>query len=133
MQFQVNVLSYYALMIGFAEVLKANSPGSRIINVASNYAGDYNFDDLQFSRRNYDSNSAYRQSKQADRMLTWAAVEDELFRNSGVTINACHPGVVTSHLLASLGMQTGFDKPSRGAETPLYLACSPDLRSTTGR
>jgi len=62
MQFQVNILSYYAMMEGFAQVLKAN-PQSRIVNVASNYAGDLDQSDLFFSRRRYDSNQAYRQAK----------------------------------------------------------------------
>ena len=133
MQFQVNILSYYAMMEGFAPVLKANDQ-SRVVNVASNYAGDLDLSDLFFSRRRYDSNQAYRQAKQANRMLSWAAADLTTgFKDSGVTVNACHPGVVTSKLLASLGMQKGFDQPSKGAETPLYLALSPEVEGVTGR
>lgn len=36
--------------------------------------------DLNFERRRYSSNAAYRQSKQADRMLSWAAGEFECCR-----------------------------------------------------
>ena len=133
MQFQVNILSYYAMMEGFAPVLKANAQ-SRVVNVASNYAGDLDLSDLFFSRRRYDSNQAYRQAKQANRMLSWAAADLTTgFKDSGVVVNACHPGVVTSKLLASLGMQKGFDQPSKGAETPLYLALSPEVEGVTGR
>ena len=132
-QFQVNILSYYAMMEGFAQVLKTNAPNSRIVNVASNYAGDLDLSDLFFTRRRYDSNQAYRQAKQANRMLSWAAADQTAgFKDSGVTVNACHPGVVTSKLLASLGMQKGYDQPSKGAETPLYLALSPAVQGVTG-
>eukprot|EP01036_Dinobryon_divergens_P031368 gene31368-40754_t len=128
-QFQVNVLSYYAMMEGFTQVLKANAPYSRVVNVASNYAGELDLSDLFFTRRRYDSNEAYRQAKQANRMLSWAAADQTTgFKDSGVTVNACHPGVVTSKLLASLGMQKGYDQPSKGAETPLYLALSPEVQ-----
>lgn len=34
------------------------------VNVASNYAGDLRLDDLQFTKREYDENTVYRQSKQ---------------------------------------------------------------------
>jgi len=36
------------------------------------------FDDLEFKRRRYDNDEAYRQSKQADRMLTVAALYERL-------------------------------------------------------
>jgi NAD(P)-dependent dehydrogenase (short-subunit alcohol dehydrogenase family) len=113
-------------MAELAPTLKA-APGARIVNVASNYAGDFDIGDLQFTRRRYESNSAYRQSKQADRMLTWAAA-CSLYKDSRVLVNACHPGVVTSQLLQSLGMSSGFDSAQKGAATPLYLALSPEVK-----
>jgi NAD(P)-dependent dehydrogenase (short-subunit alcohol dehydrogenase family) len=67
-QFHTNVLVYVAMMEGLAAVLKSNA-GSRVVNVASNYAGDYAFDDMQFTRRQYDKNAAYRQTKQVVRCM----------------------------------------------------------------
>ena len=138
LQFTVNVLSYYALMTAFADLLAesaaANGGGgvaSRIVNVASNYAGGLVLDDLSFDARNYEANSAYRQSKQADRMLT--AVAAELLGPRGVTVNACHPGVVTSTLLRDLGMASGWDSAAKGAATPAFLACDPSCEGASGK
>jgi retinol dehydrogenase-13 len=121
MQFAVNVLAYYRyvvfmygqepiaihfrLMMGFLPLL-SNSNISRIVNLASNYAGDLDMGDLMFDKRPYDSNTAYRQSKQCNRMLSWAAAS--AFEEHGVSVNACHPGVVTTQLLQGLGMSKGL-------------------------
>jgi len=59
--------------------------------------------DLEFQRRPYDNDAAYRQSKQADRMLT-VAFADRL-KDAGVTVNACHPGDVASTLSHSPGLR----------------------------
>ena len=71
LQFATNVLGYFWMMQAFAEVLARSAP-ARVVNVASYYAGGLELDDLQFVRRRYDNDTAYRQSKQADRMLTVA-------------------------------------------------------------
>ncbi|KAJ1478022.1 hypothetical protein T484DRAFT_1818945 [Baffinella frigidus] len=55
-------------------------------------------------KREYDATTAYKQSKQANRMITKSAAA-ELFAGGGVTVMACHPGVVTSPLLQNLGVQ----------------------------
>uniref|UniRef100_A0A7S1CNG9 Retinol dehydrogenase 14 n=1 Tax=Bicosoecida sp. CB-2014 TaxID=1486930 RepID=A0A7S1CNG9_9STRA len=126
-QFGVNVLAYYLLMTGLEGPLRAGAP-SRIVNVASNYAGGLDLNDVQFTRRSYDENAAYQASKQADRMLTVAAAE--VFKGSGVTVNACHPGVVTSPLLKNLGMRSGFETADKGAATPLFLATDPSVTAS---
>jgi NAD(P)-dependent dehydrogenase (short-subunit alcohol dehydrogenase family) len=43
-----NVMSYFLLSNLFLDTLKASAP-SRIVNVASNYAGDLDVSDVQFS------------------------------------------------------------------------------------
>ena len=139
LQFTVNVLSYYALMTAFADLLAESGGGggaaggepSRVVNVASNYAGGLVLDDLSFAARGYDSNAAYRQSKQGDRMLTAAA--SELLAPRGVAVNACHPGVVTSALLRGLGMAQGWNSAAEGAATPAFLAASPACAGATGK
>ena len=74
MQFAVNVLGYYRMITHFAPKM-AGSSDPRIVNVASYWAGGLDLSDLEFKRRRYDNDSAYRQSKQADRMLTAAFAE----------------------------------------------------------
>ena len=107
------------LQFGLSSLLRRSSP-ARIVNVASNYAGDLDLNDLQFQTRKYDVTEAYKQSKQADRMLSWAGAE--LLNNGGITVNACHPGVTTSTVLKGLGYEEGWDTPSASAKTAVFLA-----------
>ena len=41
-------------------------------------------------RRRYDNDAAYRQSKQADRMLTVCQAQE--LADDGITVNVCHLG-----------------------------------------
>jgi NAD(P)-dependent dehydrogenase (short-subunit alcohol dehydrogenase family) len=124
-QFAVNVLGYTRMIDRFADVLSRSSR-PRVVNVASYWAGDLDLDDLMFERRRYDNNAAYRQSKQADRMLT-AAYADRLAAQ-GISVNACHPGDVRSNLSTSLGFG-GHESAEQAAETPLWLALEPPDKS----
>lgn len=129
MQFAVNVLGYYRMIMNFyPKMPSAGKP--RIVNVASYWAGGLDMDDLEFVNRRYDSDAAYRQSKQANRML--AAAFARLLAPDGITVNACHPGDVNSKLSNDLGFG-GHESPSQGAATPLLLALSPDLDGITGK
>jgi len=128
--FATNVMPYFMLMELLQDTLKKSAP-SRIVNVASNYAGHMDLSDLQFDKRPYNHDSAYRQSKQAERMLTW--VYADKLKDTGVTANACHPGVVTSPLLAGLMAGGGSDSPEKGAVVPLFVALNPDLEKVNGR
>ena len=118
LQFATNVLGYFWLTRALAEHLQAGSP-ARVVNVASYWAGDLELDDLEFRSRPYNNNTAYRQSKQANRMLTVAFAER--LREHGVTVNACHPGDVNSNLSNRLGFG-GHESPHEGARTPAWLA-----------
>jgi NAD(P)-dependent dehydrogenase (short-subunit alcohol dehydrogenase family) len=129
LQFATNVLGYFWMVQALAESLKGAAP-ARVVNVASYWAGGLDLTDLQFTRRPYDNNQAYRQSKQADRMLTVAFAER--LRSSGVTVNACHPGDVRSALSGNLGFG-GSQTPDEGARTPMWLATEPTGGEVTGR
>jgi len=129
MQFATNVLGYYAMMDAFREHL-SQSPQARIINVASYWAGGLNFSDLQFKTRRYDNDTAYRQSKQADRMLSVAF--GDLLKEHAVCVNACHPGDVNSKLSNNLGFG-GHESPDQGAETPVWLATETVGIENTGK
>jgi len=151
-QFAVNVLGYFRMIRAFENALKRTAaagnnlsprPGRegaakqvspvravRVINVASYYAGDLDLSDLEFKRRRYNNRSAYRQSKQADRMLTAAFAER--LEAHGISVNACHPGDVNSRLSNDLGFG-GFETPEQGADTPVWLAISEAGGQESGR
>jgi NAD(P)-dependent dehydrogenase (short-subunit alcohol dehydrogenase family) len=129
MQFATNVLGYFWMTEAFKEHLKCSAP-ARIVNVASYWAGDLQMDDLEFRKRQYRNGSAYRQSKQADRMLTAAFAER--LKPFDITVNACHPGDVNSRLSNDLGFG-GFETPDEGARTPVWLATAPPGGEITGK
>jgi NAD(P)-dependent dehydrogenase (short-subunit alcohol dehydrogenase family) len=129
MQFATNVLGYYWMTAAFREILVQSAP-SRIVDVASYWAGGLDLNDLEFKRRSYRNGAAYRQSKQANRMLAvaWA----EKLKDYGITVNVCHPGDVNSRLSNNLGFG-GSQSPDQGAETPVWLATEPIGGRVTGK
>ena len=129
MQFATNVLGYFWLTRALLEHLRAGSP-ARVVNVASYWAGDLDLDDLEFKHRPYSNGVAYRQSKQANRMLTVAFAER--LRGDGISVNACHPGDVNSNLSNDLGFG-GHESPAEGARTPVWLATDPVGQNETGK
>jgi len=129
MEFATNVLGYVWMMQAFEQTLLASAP-ARIVNVASYWAGDLELDDLEFKRRPYNNDTAYRQSKQCDRMLTVAFARR--WPSSQLTVNACHPGDVHSTLSHALGYG-GHESPEQGADTPVWLATDPSVAGITGK
>jgi NAD(P)-dependent dehydrogenase (short-subunit alcohol dehydrogenase family) len=103
--------------------------GSRIVNVASYWAGGLKMDDPEFEVRTYYNDTAYRQAKQANRMLSAALAS--ILKKRGITVNACHPGDVNSKLSNAFGFG-GHETPAQGAATPLYLALDKELEGVTG-
>lgn len=129
MQFAASVLGYFWMIDAFLPHLKSGVP-SRVVNVASYWAGGLDFSDLEFRRRSYDNDTAYRQSKQAGRMLS-AAFAARL-AEFNITVNACHPGDVNSALSNSMGFG-GHETPDQGADTPVWLATSSEVEGITGK
>jgi NAD(P)-dependent dehydrogenase (short-subunit alcohol dehydrogenase family) len=136
--FATNVLGYYLVTTELLDALRAGAP-SRVVNVASTFAGDVDLDDLQCERRPYDGMSAYAQSKACDRMLTWALARR--LEGESVTVNAMAPGLVLGTGLyrnlpaeAKRGLeQLGGRSVSEGAGTAVWLASSPELDGVTGK
>jgi len=127
MQWATNVLGYFWMKEAIAPKMK---PGARIVNVASFYAGGLDMDDPEFKVRRYDNDLAYRQSKQANRMLsTWYA---GLLKGKEITVNSCHPGEISSKLSNNLGFFFP-DPPRKGADTPVWLATSDEVKEITGK
>jgi NAD(P)-dependent dehydrogenase (short-subunit alcohol dehydrogenase family) len=129
MQFATNVLGYFWMIKYFHPILK-NGIHPRIVNVASYWAGDMDINDLECKSRHYNNDTIYRQSKQADRMLTTAFAER--LKNEGITVNAVHPGDVNSKLSNNLGYG-GSQTPDQGADTPVWAATAPELEGVTGK
>lgn len=129
LQFATNVLGYFWMTQAFTAHLKQGAP-ARVVNVASYWAGDLDLTDLEFKRRRYDNHTAYRQSKQANRMLTVAFAER--LKPYNITVNVCHPGDVNSKLSNDLGFG-GSTSPEDGARTPVWLAVDAVGAQKTGK
>lgn len=91
--FAVNVLGHHFLTKLLLEELKNAAP-SRIINVASHFAGELDIDDINFDKRKYSETSAYKQTKQANRMLNreWA----RRLEKDNISVYSLTPGFVPS-------------------------------------
>ena len=134
-----NVLGYFRLTDRLLPALKA-APAARVVNVASQLAGGLDLADVEFKRRAYGGRAAYAQSKQADRMLTWALARR--LDGTTVTANALHPGFVTTELFSKAGGFMGVVasayaklaalKPDQGADTAAWLAASPEVQGRNG-
>ncbi len=129
MQFATNVLGYFWMINFFKPHLLQGAP-SRIVNVASYWAGDLDINDLECKQRRYNNDTIYRQSKQADRMLS--SIFAEKLKAKGITVNAVHPGDVNSFLSNSLGYG-GHETPDQGADTPVWVATASELEGITGK
>jgi len=134
-----NVLAYFLLTELLLDRLRESAP-ARIVNVASQLARDLDLEDVEFRRRSYSGMSAYAQSKQADRMLTWALARR--LEGTAVTANAMHPGGVDTPLFSKggglLGMAaSAYSKmtgktPEEGADTVVWLATSSEVEGRSG-
>ena len=138
--FATNVLGYFLLTQELLDLLRSSAP-ARIVNVASTFAGELDLGDLQFERRRYDGQKAYKQSKACDRLLTWAFARR--LEGSGVTANAMAPGLVQTGLyrhmlpvprlaLRVAGLFFGRSA-AQGADTAVWLASSPEVKGVTGK
>jgi len=129
LQFATNVMGYYwmiqALEGPLSKGAKEGDP-ARIVNIASNYAGNLDTNDLQFTNRKYEPNIAYKQSKQANRMLTVAFAEQ--FKSNNIIVNSCHPGLVSTTVAAGLGFG-GSQSAEEAARTPVWLATEAPVAS----
>lgn len=138
--FALNHMAYFTLTMHLLDLLKASAP-ARIVNVSSDAhkGGKMRFEDLQL-KQGFGGWAAYCQSKLANVLFTTELAKK--LAGTGVTVNALHPGVVSTNF----GADNGFKgkvigvlfkifgiTPERGARTITYLASSPDVANVTGR
>ncbi len=137
--FVVNYLSHFLLTNLLLDILKASAP-SRIVNVTSSahYQGHIDFDDLQEEKK-YGAMKAYCQSKLAQVLFTHElAIRLE---GTAVSANCVHPGAVRTSWgdeAGALGIGIRIGRPfmlsaERGAETPIYVATSPEVENVSGK
>lgn len=137
--FALNHLSYFLLAHLLLDLLTESAP-SRVVNVASNahWSARIEFDDLQL-RHGYGAMRAYANSKLGNVWFTYELARRLAGR--GVTVNTLTPGLVATNLgknrwtrpVLSLGYWLFGKSPASGAETPLYLAASPEVEGVSGK
>ena len=138
--FAVNHLAHFLLTNLIVDQLKA-APAARVINVSSqaHRYGKIYFDDLTLEK-GFNPMSSYVQSKLANVLFTYELARK--LSNTGVSVNALHPGGVRTNFGRNLGGGLSFifksfgifmRSPRKGAETMIWLACSPDVGGITGK
>lgn len=139
--FAVNHLAPFLLTNRLLDLLKESAP-ARIVNVSStaHRVGAIALDNLQ-RRERFSPNRVYGETKLMNLLFTYELARR--LEGSGVTVNALHPGFVRTNLaqrengwLVRLFAPLAFifaDSPEEGAETPIYLASSPEVAGVTGR
>ena len=138
--FAVNHLAHFLLTDLLLDILKKNAP-SRVVITSSAAANisHMHFDDLMLER-NYTGFKAYGQSKLANQLFTFELARR--LHQTGVTANCLHPGTVktgfamnnSGALKAGMALFRPFMiSAKKAAETPIYLASSPEVQDVTGK
>ncbi len=140
MTFALNHLSYF-LLTGLLLDRLRQAPCARIINVSSNAhesPGKFRLEDLPEPSGN-GGYPAYKRSKLCNILFTYELARR--LEGEKITVNALHPGLVRTNIARNnglLGRVVNFFigvrgvAPDKGAETPVYLAASPEVEGVTG-
>jgi NAD(P)-dependent dehydrogenase (short-subunit alcohol dehydrogenase family) len=146
MTLALNHLNYFLLTTSLLDVLKqtaAQYGEARIVNVSSgsHYQGQANFANIQVENNYGIGNTAYSESKLMNVMFTYAL--DRRLQGTGVTANVLHPGFVNTGFgssdnrlvtfFANIAKSLFAKPPQQGAETPVYLATSPEVEGISGK
>ena len=137
--FALNHLAPFLLTNLLLDRLVASAP-ARVVTVSSGAQsmGTVNFDDLM-GEQNYSGSRAYNQSKLANVMFAYELAKR--LEGTGVTSTALHPGLTSTAFSAedpALGLlvtilRPFMKSPQARAETPVYLASSPEAEGLTGQ
>lgn len=127
--FQVNHLSHFLLTNLLIDLIKKSEHG-RIINVSSiaHQSADFDLENLN-GERYFSPYNAYAVSKFANILFTKMLAEK--LSDTNITVNALHPGVISTKLLKA-GFNISGDSVKKGAETSVYLSVSNDVKDISG-
>lgn len=131
MTFAVNHLAPFLLTNLLQDLLKKSAP-SKIINVSSMAHQGARFDlgDLQ-GEASFEPYDAYSRSKLANLLFTYELARR--LENSGVTVNALHPGVIATKMLKASFGSFGGRSVEEGAARIAYLINTPGIKKISGR
>ena len=139
--FALNHLAPYLLTNLLLDRLMASAP-ARVVTVSSgaHSMGRINFDDLM-GEGSYSGQRAYNQSKLANVMFTYELARR--LEGTEITATVLHPGMTSTGFGAEdtargwgpliAVIRPFLKKPQQGAETPVYLASSPEVQGVTGQ
>lgn len=126
--FMVNHLAPFALTLQLLDLVSKSEEG-RIVNVSSQaQATSIDFDNLN-GEKYYDSYNAYALSKLGNVLFTYELARK--LKDSHVTVNTLHPGVIDTKLLQA-GWGKGGVPVEKGAGTTVFVSVSPELNSKSG-
>lgn len=128
--FMINHLAHFYLSYLIFDHLK-KSEDARIINVSSiaHENADFDKDDFMLEK-NYSGYKAYANSKLYNILFTYALVRR--LRSKNITTYALHPGVISTKLLYE-GFRISGSPLTVGAETPVYLATTEEIKIYNGQ
>jgi len=144
LQFGTNHLGHFLFTCLLVPALLAAAP-ARVVTLSSaaHRFSDIDFEDPNYQHRDYEKWQAYGQSKTANALFSVAL--NRRLRDSGVTANAVHPGMIVTELGRHLvqadidalqeraaGRTVGFKTIPAGAATSVWAATSPQLETNGG-
>lgn len=122
----VNYHSHFILTLLLIPLLE-QSADPRIINFSSMVHSKELDPEMIWDPINFNGSKAYSDSKLAMILFTFK-LDREI---EGLTVNALHPGVINTKLLKK-GWGAGGSSVEKGAETPVYLALSDEVKEVSG-
>ena len=140
--FCVNHLAPFLLTRLLLERIIKSSPSSILyVNSQGHRFGGLDLEDLNWEKRRYSGLLAYGASKTAQLMTIWELAEQ--LEGAKVTVNAMHPGGVTTNI----GMNNGFlyrnyqryllfpflSDPKISGEAIYYLVAAPEMTNVNGK
>jgi len=137
--FAANHLGPFLLTNLLLEALQAavQADGSaRVLNITAPSTTQLNFEDLQ-GEKNFNSLNVFGATKMANLLFTMALAQR--LENTGITVNAIHPGLVRSNILKESILPLRFltwmvsSPPQKATESILQVATAPDFEKTTGK
>lgn len=142
--FATNTIGYFLLTKLLEPALVRSAP-ARMVAVGSGLAEGLDLDDINFKRRPWGTIkpgvAAYAQSKQANRMWTWALARR--LAGTGVTANIMNPNNTRTGAFKKGGGPLAWvvhfgnmfvsESAEKGADTAVWLAAANKLETVTGK